>query len=193
MNQKFDREMVETYMDEVSNKIRSFRLQQNLTLKELSEKTGLSISFLSQVERGGSSLAITSLKKIADAFNVPITHFFESYKNQNYYVKKADQKPFQIESSSLFYTRLAGEFSGRSLEPILVVMPPGLKQDNVFNHPGEEFFYVLEGVVIFNVDGTEYIVKAGESIHYPSNLPHFWLNPLDHEAKILGITTPVIF
>lgn len=46
-----------------------------MTLKNLSEKTNLSISFLSQIERGSSSLAITSLKKIADAFGVPITYF----------------------------------------------------------------------------------------------------------------------
>ena len=64
-------------MDEISEKIRTLRRENNLTLKELSEKTGLSISFLSQVENGTSSLAITSLKKIADALNVPINTFLE--------------------------------------------------------------------------------------------------------------------
>ncbi|SHE32775.1 helix-turn-helix domain-containing protein [Desulforamulus putei] len=180
-------------MEEIYEKIRTLRVQQNLTLKELSEKTGLSVSFLSQVERGTSSLAITSLKKIADAFNVPITSFFDSENNQNFLVKAEEQKPFRIEGSKAEYTRLGGEFSGKVLEPLLVTLDPGKTHENVFSHPGEEFYYVLEGAVIFNVDGKEYLVKKGDSIHYPSELPHFWLNPLEQKAKVLCVLTPVIF
>ncbi|BAD77180.1 cupin domain-containing protein [Geobacillus thermoleovorans] len=180
-------------MEEIYRKIRDIRKQRDLTLKELSEKTGLSVSFLSQVERGTTSLAITSLKKIADALEVPITDFFENEANQNFVVKVEKRKPFRIEGSSAEYTRLAGNFNGRSLEPLIVTLAPGLVQDNVFSHPGEEFYYVLEGAVIFNVDGKEYLVKAGDSIHFPSSLPHFWSNPLSQEAKILCVLTPVIF
>jgi len=175
-------------MDNIHEKIRSIRNQQNLTLKDLSEKTGLSVSFLSQVERGTTSLAITSLKKIADALNTPITTFFESYSNQNFVVKKEEQKPFKIEGSIA-----GGEFHGRVLEPLMVVLEPGETSVNIFNHPGEEFFYVLDGAVIFNVDGKEYLVKAGDSIHYPSNLPHYWINPLQQKAKVISVLTPVIF
>lgn len=59
-------------MDEVYKRIRDLRKKHDYTLKDLSDKTGLSVSFLSQVERGATTLAITSLKKIADAFEVPI-------------------------------------------------------------------------------------------------------------------------
>nr|WP_275897928.1 helix-turn-helix transcriptional regulator [Halobacillus ihumii] len=55
----------------------------------MSVKTDLSVSFLSQIERGSSSLAITSLKKLADAFSVPMTYFFEEPQNHNYDVKAA--------------------------------------------------------------------------------------------------------
>ncbi|MBM7855064.1 transcriptional regulator with XRE-family HTH domain [Desulfohalotomaculum tongense] len=178
---------------EICEKIRELRNQQNLTLKDLSEKTGLSVSFLSQVERGTSSLAITSLKKIADALNVPITIFFDSYQNKNFVVKAEEQKTFRIEGSSAKYTRLSGEFSGKVLEPLLVTLDPGKTHEAKFSHPGEEFFYVLEGAVIFNVDGQEYLLKKGDSIHYPSKLPHFWFNPLEQKAKILCVLTPVIF
>jgi len=180
-------------MEEIYKKIRSLRKMHDLTLKDLSEKTGLSVSFLSQVERGETSLAITSLKKIADAFAVPITDFFENESNQNFIVKLESQKPFRIEGSGAEYTRLGGNFNGRSLEPMIVTLAPGLVQDNVFSHPGEEFYFVLEGAVIFNVDGKEFLVKTGDSIHFPSNLPHFWSNPLNQTSKILCVLTPVIF
>jgi len=180
-------------LEEIAKKFRELRNAQNLTLKELSEKTGLSISFLSQVERGTSSLAITSLKRISDAFNVPITYFFESINNPTYHVKIKDYQPFRIEGRSAEYCRLSGEFPGRTLEPLFVVLDPGYNQTQVFNHPGEEFYYVLEGAVVFTVDGKEFLVKAGESIHYPSNLPHVISNPLQKKSTFINILTPVLF
>ena len=66
-------------MDLISERIRQLRTQNKLTLKDLSQKTGLSVSFLSQVENGSSSLAITSLKKIADSLNVSIKIFFDYF------------------------------------------------------------------------------------------------------------------
>ncbi len=139
-------------------------------------------------------MAITSLKKIADALNVPITSFFEEYKNNNFLVKKEEQKPFRIEGSTAEYIRVGGEFSGRSLEPMLVTLDPGANSEATkYNHPGEEFYYVLEGTVIFNIDGHEFLVKKGDSIHFPSELTHYWLNPTEQKAKLLCVLIPVIF
>ena len=179
--------------EEVSKRIRELRLEKKLTLKDLSEKTGLSISFLSQVERAASSIAITSLKKIADAVEVPITSFFEDYANNNYKVKAEEQKPFRIEGSGAIYTRLGGEFPGRQVEPLLVTFPPGEPKEKTVTHPGEEFYYILEGAMIVTVEGKEYILKPGDSIHFPSTISHTITNPLDHDAKVFCFVTPVIF
>jgi transcriptional regulator with XRE-family HTH domain len=180
-------------MDEIFKKIKDLRQERGLTLKDLSAKTDLSVSFLSQVERGSSSLAITSLKKIADAFEVPITQFFDSETNNNYVVKIESRKPFNIEGSSATYTRLNGEFAARSLEPLMVTLSPKQAQTQTSSHPGEEFYYVLNGAVLFNVDGEEYFLKEGDSIHFPSNVPHLWENPLNEESTIICVLTPVIF
>ncbi|MBG9454125.1 DNA-binding protein [Lysinibacillus sphaericus] len=181
-------------MEEIHQIIKKTRIEQGMTLKNLSEKTNLSISFLSQIERGSSSLAITSLKKIADAFSVPITYFFESVSNNTYVVKEEDRKPFKLEGSSVEYTRLNGNFSGRNLEPLLVKLAPGqieINQESI--HPGEEFYYVLKGAVLFKVGGQEYFLREGETIHYPSEVPHSWENPLNEESVVLSVLTPVIF
>lgn len=180
-------------MDEISNKIKDLRLQHSLTLKDISAKTGLSVSFLSQVERGTSSLAITSLKKIADALGVPITYFFESESNLNYLVRAKDQKHFQLKGSEFTYARLAGEFNGRSLEPLLVTLSPHQKKTQQFGHPGEEFYYVLKGAACFTIDGEEYFMRQGDSIHFPSSCKHTLENPLTEETILLCVLTPVIF
>lgn len=180
-------------MDEISEKIRATRRKNDLTLKELSERTGLSVSFLSQVENGTSSLAITSLKKIADALGVSINTFFEDCQNSTFHVKSEEQHVFKMEGSNSEFIILSGKFSERTLEAMMVSIPPEQSHGHKFSHPGEEFVYVLEGAAIVEVDGTEYLVKAGDSIHYPSTIAHVWRNPLNQNTKLLSVLTPPIF
>lgn len=93
-------------MGDIHNKIKSLRLEKQLTLKELSEETGLSLSFLSQIERGASSLSITSLKKIADALHVSMIYFFsDTEEEKEYHLKKKDQKFFKVNGGSHFSLR----------------------------------------------------------------------------------------
>ncbi|WP_066291639.1 cupin domain-containing protein [Bacillus sp. FJAT-29937] len=180
-------------MEEVSRKIKEIRIEMGLTLKDLSEKTDLSVSFLSQVERGASSIAITSLKKIADSLKVPITIFFEDFTTNNHLIKVEDQKPFQIQGTGNQYVRLGGEFLGRTIEPLLVKFPPGQLDDKKNSHPGEEFYYVLDGTLIVEIEEKEYVVKAGDSIHFPSNIPHTMTNPTNKDVSVLAVVTPVLF
>ena len=74
-----------------------------------------------------------------------------------------------------------------------VTFPPGPTPEKNFSHPGEEFYYVLEGELLFEVDGREFLVKSGDSIHFPSTLYHAVKNPLNINVKVLSIVTPVIF
>ncbi|MFD0824183.1 helix-turn-helix domain-containing protein [Neobacillus sp. M.A.Huq-85] len=180
-------------MEEVFKKIKQLRLERGYTLKDLSEKTDLSVSFLSQIERGSSSLAITSLKKIADAFEVKMTYFFEEPVDINYAVKKADQKPFNLQGSDSTYIRLGGNFPDRKIEPLIVTMKPFQKDKEFYRHPGEEFYYVLKGALVLNVDGKEYFLREGDSIHFPSTNPHMWENPLDQETVLFSVVTPALF
>ncbi|MFM1655673.1 helix-turn-helix domain-containing protein [Brevibacillus sp. B_LB10_24] len=180
-------------MEEIHKKIKDLRIQNGLTLKDLSERTNLSVSFLSQIERGASSVAITSLKKIADSFGVSMSSFFEEQAQSNYHVKTEQQKAFRVENSATSFVRLGGDFPKRSLEPLIVTLAPNQRREQTFSHPGEEFYYVLSGAVLFEVDGAEYFVRQGDSIHFPSHLPHEYENPLSEESTLLCVLTPVIF
>ena len=180
-------------IEEISKKIRSLRKEKNMTLKELSEKTGLSISFLSQVENNTSSLAITSLKKIADALEKDISYFFESPETKSYHVKYEDQEPFTIETSKAEFIKLSGNFSNKNMEAMIVTIPPQKQHGDFFSHPGEEFIYVLDGTLEIVLDGITYNVKQGDSIHYPSTVEHVWRNPLKNTLRFLVVVTPCIF
>ncbi|WP_040981168.1 helix-turn-helix domain-containing protein [Oceanobacillus jeddahense] len=180
-------------MDNIHKKIKNLRLEREMTLKDLSDSTGLSVSFLSQIERGTSSLAITSLKKISDAFQINITYFFNDIENHNYVVRKEEMKDFKLEGSDKVYIRLAGKFPERKMEPIMVTIPAKAPYVERYSHPGEEFYYVIEGSVVFRIEGQEYLLTPGDSIHFPSEQMHEWKNPTNQEAVLLSVLTPVIF
>ncbi|MGY0692181.1 helix-turn-helix domain-containing protein [Virgibacillus sp. FSP13] len=180
-------------MENIHKKIKNLRLENEMTLKDLSEQTGLSVSFLSQIERGSSSLAITSLKKISDAFNMNISYFFEEIENHNYALHKEEQKPFKLEGSNVTHVRLAGKFPERKMEPLMVRLPPNQQFIEKHSHPGEEFYYVSEGIVIFKIEDKEYVLNAGDSIHFPSEKVHQWKNPTNHDSVLVSVLTPVIF
>lgn len=181
-------------MEEIHRKIKSLRLENGLTLKDLSKETGLSLSFLSQIERGASSLSITSLKKLADALGVSMIYFFtEESKDENYFLSGKDHKLFRMNGGERLYARLAGTFPDRELEPMKVVLPPLMKKEHAFSHPGEEFYYVLKGEIIFCLNNDNYHLVTGDTIHFPSQIKHAWENPTREETILLSVTTPVIF
>lgn len=178
---------------DLARQIRVSRTNAGLTLKELSVKTGLSVSFISQVERGTSSPAISSLKKIADGLNVPITSFFTPEQNTTYTSVASEQRSFRIDDSPAKYIRLSGNFATRTMESLIVTLDPGAT-DRMFQHIGEEVHYILGGRVDYIIDDETYYLRQGDSIHFPSDRPHTWRNPSKSEsARILTVVTPKIF
>jgi len=164
-------------------------------LKQISEKTGFSISFLSQVERGIASIAITSLEKIADAFEVDLSYFFTPPKeHENIIMRSYEQEVFYVESSRV-YNSLASDFSEKELEPMLITLFPNQNIEEIvpYSHQGEEFVYVLEGVLTVFINDKEFQLNPGDSIHMKSNIPHEWANFSNKIVKVLCVSTPRIF
>lgn len=183
-----------SFMEEkISAKIREFRKKSGITLKELSELTQLSVSFLSQVERGVSSMTITSLKKIADALNVQMKDLIDVDESMSFVNHKSNQLILNLEKSYISYTRLSGKFENRKLEGVLLTMEPRCFDQELSVHEGEEFYYIMSGAATFLVNGVEYEVSEGGVIHFPSTLPHKTINKETCELKMLCVVTPTIF
>lgn len=111
----------------------------------------------------------------------------------SFFTPVEERKPFQIERSNSIFTRLGGNFSGKVLEPIHIVLAPHQGQEVVFNHPGEEFYYVLKGKVLMQVGDKEYEMNEGDTIHFPSLLDHTWHNQSDEPVHMIAVLTPIIF
>ena len=124
--------------------LKNLRKEKKFTLKALAEQTGVSISFLSQVERGKSSVTLESLNKIADALNVSPSVFFED---------NGIQEELDSRLEPFYYKDLSNGMRDASFSPIMVVLKPGENEGNPFAHGGHEFLFVFEGLLTVEIDG----------------------------------------
>ena len=184
--------MSENDIDFVSKKIKEIRTRKKMTLKNISEKTDLSVSFLSQMERGRCSMTLVSLRKIADALGVSMNELF-TVDEENRYINRADSQVQQQLGHYKHFVRLSGKFPGRKLEGLMVVIEPKLENREESSHEGEEFYYIIKGCGVFILDDEEHYVKEGESIHFPSYIRHKIINREDVDLVMVCVTTPTIF
>lgn len=179
---------------EVYLKIKEIRKKRGLTLKEVSEQTGLAISFLSQMERGKSPITLVSLKKIANVLEFPMKELFAEPDIEEEYVHS--NSAHMLEGLRRNYDELSvlsGKFPDRKIDCFKMKIAPHTTDLEETSHSGEEFYYVLKGEATVFIDGQKYSVKAGESIHFPSFHLHTITNEEDEELELLSAITPTLF
>jgi len=174
---------------ELSELILARRMQLRLTLTELSKRTGLSVPFLSQVEKGVRGLSLTSLKSIAEGLGVSMNYFLDTHDQDERVCSIDDLHFFSLDGSKIRYARLGSTSKGRELEPLYVVIPPRYDSKEISKHPGEEFFFVLKGKLTVQVGKKTYHLGPGNTIHYKSGLRHGWRNDGDEEVHLISVTS----
>ncbi len=180
-------------MNDIYEKLRQIRKSKGLTLKDISDSTGLSSSFLSQVERGKCDITLASLCKIASTLDVALPSIFDDYEQPKaeYYHTVENQLKLDAGHSFLDYHKISGEFPGKTFDAIRLVCDPHF-QTEYEGHDGEELLYVLKGRAAVTVANKKYYVSPGETIHYPSNLKHTLGNDDDEKMEAIIIFTQLL-
>jgi len=177
----------------VGQAIRALRQQSGMTLDELSERAGLSPSFMSLVERGRSSLALTSLFSVARALGVDVAQLLpatgEVHQGHDgcQVIREYAREITPVRVGDRDYRFLAAQITNRILEPLLVTVQPTLTEQVSYGHLGEEFAWVVSGEVIYVVEGYEYRLGPGDSIHIDSSRSHSLRNETDEDAAVLWV------
>lgn len=174
-----------------AEKIKRLRKERKLTLKELGEKSGLSASFISLLERRKAQPTITSLMNLAKGLEVKLEYFFEPPKVSNMFHSADDPQYLDIDSPVTFI-RLNANLQEQIMDAILFVLPVGLLAPREYRH-GEYFYYQLEGEVTFTVGEEIYRLTPGDSLHFKSDLGYVIENTGDIPAKMLWVGSPVLF
>lgn len=164
--------------------IKKIRKEKQMTLKELAGKTDLSISFLSQLERGKSSATLNSLKKISLALQVNPGIFFEEVEEYESPVKDALKKSIE---EQFIYKDLSYRVVDPAFSPMFIKLKPGDNKGESFSHPGQEFLYVVKGVLTVEIDSEIQTLHAQESIMFDSSKRHYWYNYTDEDVEFLCV------
>lgn len=171
-------------------RVKDLRIQQRMTLKELARKTGLTTSFLSQLERDLASPSVSSLEKIAQALNVKAAIFFEAEeKKELVFIKKDLGKKFLDKEKHIFSETLASGFLNIKMQPLIFTLGVGAELTRELIYSAiEKFGMVLKGRVEFYYDEEKMIFEEGDSI-YCAHTQKFQKvkNIGDTEAKLLWV------
>ncbi|MFQ5455210.1 MAG: helix-turn-helix domain-containing protein [Nitrospirota bacterium] len=177
-------------MELLGEKIRDIRSQKELTLKELSQQTNLTTSFLSQVERNLVSPSISSLRKIADALTIKLSSLFEEDDGRDVIFTKKNKRTKIIDKEcKATYEILAADLPNIKLKPaILKLKVKGVVKRKSASNYGEEFSIILKGKIELMREGEKFVMKEGDSIYFISNKKYTVQNTGDTEAVILFVT-----
>ena len=161
-------------MVQIGEKIKLLRLSRNMTIKKLSAKTGLSVGFISNVERDVNSPTISSLQKICQALDTDMADFFINIKNSSHILSKEHRQLLQSGANSPFLVELFS-LPNKKLQPSFInIMPGGQYGDETMCHEDEEICLVLSGQVHFWAGEDDYKLEEGDCIYVETLVPH-WL------------------
>ena len=172
-------------------RFRRLRLRRNLSLAQVARATGVSVGFLSSLERGQMRCSIGTLRRIARFYKTNIMSLFETNGDGQHLVRASQRKILET-SSSVRMELLA--WGNTAMEPHLFRVKPGGGSGESYAHEGEEFLHVLRGEFeLWLHNEGHYRLKAGDSLYFESSTPHRWKNPGRAEAWILWVNTPPTF
>lgn len=174
----------------VGEKLKELRVNAGLTLKQVAEKTQLSISFLSQVERGRTTLGSSTMARVASFFQVPIAHFYPPPPNMGDPVIHSFERPYLQISSGFVQYCLSKDLEQTSLRPSIIELMPCSEEEQLstlFCHPNEEFIYVLEGVLTLRIENNLYTLFPHDSIHVKPNAEHAWCNKTNNITRLISL------
>ena len=172
----------------IGERIKFLRQQRQLTLAKLAEKANLSASHLSQIERNKTSPSLMTLNSIAQGLEVNLRDLFESEQDQ-VYITRANPA-LTIDDDSLPLLPLTRRGSGWDLQVDRLSLLPGASPLDFEPYPGEILLFVLAGTLQVTIDGEQFELQAGDSLHSDARQPHRLVCVGDQPCRLIRCNSP---
>lgn len=177
--------------------IRKTRKELGLSLQKVSDLSGLSVSFVSQAERGVLTPSVSSLKKIASALEIPAgILMFNSGDNSGVamvsVIRRNERKKIVLPQSNAHYELITPDMRRRA-SMLSLTADAGAQSGPSLSHYGEDCVVVLQGELDIQVGDMWHRLKRGDSIYFNSEIPHRWQNSTKSKAIALWMSTPPSF
>jgi DNA-binding transcriptional MerR regulator/mannose-6-phosphate isomerase-like protein (cupin superfamily) len=170
--------------------LRQLRMKSGLSLAKVSKAVGISVGFLSALERSHMSASVGTLRKLARFYKTNILDFFDAAESNSALVRPDRRKVLEA-GPGVRMELLA--WGNTVMEPHLFRVAPKSGSGESYTHEGEEFLYVLRGELQISLLDEEYRLRPGDSFYFESSTPHRWKNPGRTETWVLWVNTPPTF
>ncbi len=178
-------------MDDFSLRIKRYREDRGLSLRKVAEDTGFSLSFLSKLENGRTSITLKNLTRLLQYYGITLPELFQSSESEKMTVFRREHRQ-RVESGQENITLevLVPDLSSRKMEPLLIGFESRSRYDSPLRHTGEECVLVLKGEFKLELDDEVHLLREGDMAYYSSRQSHCWENLDDKAATLLMVITP---
>jgi DNA-binding transcriptional MerR regulator/mannose-6-phosphate isomerase-like protein (cupin superfamily) len=174
----------------VGPRLRQLRTQRGAGLAEVAAAAGISVGFLSAIERSQMSASVGTLRRLARYYRTNILAFFDPSESNTRLVRPEKRKVLNA-GPGVRMELLA--WGNTVMEPHLFRIAPQADSGEPYAHEGEEFLFVLRGELKIALADEEYHLKRGDSFYFESATPHHWKNSGRGETWLLWVNTPPTF
>jgi transcriptional regulator with XRE-family HTH domain len=176
----------------IAGQVRHYRTANGLSASELASRTGMSKAMISKIETASTSCSLTTLQRLADGLRIPVTALFRGADtDRDATFTKSGQGSLTVRSGTQHghEYRVLGTLKGRTdaIEPTLVTLTDASDVFPLFQHPGTEFIYMLDGRMVYGHGAYEYTMEPGDSLLLDGEGPHGPLELLDLPIRFLAI------
>jgi transcriptional regulator with XRE-family HTH domain len=175
-----DPETAEQVIEEkrIGERIKRLRLKKSMGLVELGKHSGLSASFLSQLETGRVVPTLRNLARIALVFSKDLSYFFDTDPSARFRIHRRKDRvrlpQTGVEPPATFIESLGTMAPDREMDPYFAEFQPLTKEmePKAHMHAGSEFLYVLEGELELRHGDQACTLEAGDAVYFDSSTPH---------------------
>ncbi|MBW2177601.1 MAG: cupin domain-containing protein [Deltaproteobacteria bacterium] len=182
----------ETQVESVGERLNVLRKEKGISLEELSRMTGFDVDFLEDIELDRVKPQLGTSIRLSKALDSAFGRIVSGQGSKLYSVTRKDEKVKISRSTSkkgkkevYTYMSLAPDVKGRNMEALIVELKEN-PDEEMSVHAGEEFIYVLKGVVSLQIGTDTFALEPGDSVYYLSTTPHL-IAAQQGEATILAV------
>ena len=172
--------------------IRECRQMKKLSMESVAEQAGLTIGFISQVERNITVPSLVSLQSIARVLGQRLSFFLERPFDDDDITRPHERLAFRELDDGVTIEVLSRGFPGSEMQSALVYQPGGFRSEPI-HEKGEAVVFIQEGELTFEFKDESKVLKVGESIHFDSTRTHTVWNHTDKRTVSLWTGTLAIF
>jgi transcriptional regulator with XRE-family HTH domain len=180
---------------DVGNRLRRRRKASGLTLKEVSLRSGVTLSMISKAERGDVALTYDKFAALAQALGMDFGDLFgepaaSDVSGEISLTRAGEQVVYRTDN--YVYGMLAADLTGKQMIPMRATINARSIADfpDYIRHPGEEFVYLLAGTLkICFADGREFSLHPGDSLYFNSGIGHLYLAAGEGNAEAIVLCT----